>query len=182
MIAGLVHRCTIQKRYQKKQLAYTGLSGTVSVGQTIIGGTSHATATVDTVTSYLKLTQQTGTFSAGETATTTTGSLTVVNQYNYLDDSGGVQYYWKDDQTNVPCRFYVSGGGSMALREMGQLLDMPNKVMFPADTTIDAVDYRIVSTVTGFTGTFHATTPMIRYGPTEIVDHIEYVLQVVPSP
>ena len=181
MIAGLIHRCTLQKRYQKQQLAYTDYTGTLTVGQTIEGGTSEATAVIEVVSTFIVLNTVMGTFEVGETATTNTGSITIVNQYAYANDSGEPEYYWADDQTSVPCRFY-NPSGTMAQHDTGQLLSGADKVMFPPDVIINALDYRIVSTIPGFTGTFHLTSPMPRYGPGEFYDHIEYVLQVVPSP
>jgi hypothetical protein len=182
MIAGLIHRCTLEKRYQKQQIAFTGAAGTIYEGDLLTGVTSGATGYVEVVSTYLVLNNVIGDFKASESATAPSGSVTIVAQYDYANDSGEPEYYWVVDQTNVPCRIYVQGGGSVQQAEHGQYVNVPNKVMLAPDTIINPTDYRLISTVAGFEGTYHLTTPLPRYGPAEVYDHIEYSIQAVPSP
>jgi hypothetical protein len=182
------HLCTLQKRYRKQKLSYTTGSGTPVVGQTVIGGTSLETAEISRVgTGYIVVKNQTGTFTIGEIITTSTFSGTLSAQADYQNQSGEYDYYWSDDQVLVPCLFYYPGreGKGLIIHETGQLLDQPVKVALPPSITLVgtqagwAENYRVVSTVDGFSGTWQIVSPYALTGITGI-DHYEMVLKGVP--
>jgi len=181
---GLVHTCTLQKRHRMQKLTYTGPAGTATVGQTVTGKTSQKTAVISQlVTGYLVVKTLSGTFTNGEAISTTTWSGTLGTQTDYVNQSGEYQYYWSNDQLLVPCRLYYSGGGGRnakgeIIHETGQLLDQPLKVALPTTCTVDALEYRVVSTVLGFTGTYDIATLYPLSGPSAIT-HYEAVLRKV---
>ena len=157
----LIHTCTIQRRYMKQKFTYTGGTGTPTVGQTLTGGTSHKTAVIDQIFSgYLVMKNLSGTFTIGETVTTTTFSGTLSAMADVKDSTNDptVNYYWMDDQTSVPCRFFVSRSSSQKSTsrktDSGLHVFSYLRVMFGNSVTVSETTYQIVSTVTGFTGTF----------------------------
>jgi hypothetical protein len=180
--------CTLQKRNRKKKFSYTGSTGTPAVGQTITGGTSLKTAVIDKVaTGYLVVKTLSGTFTTGETVTvgstpSFTFSATLSAQADYQNQSGEYEYYWSNDQTSVPCDLYYLGGGGKGVTNQGpgEVLDQPLKCALPDSCTVDALEYRVVSTVTGYTGTFDIANlyPRSRAGA---IDHYEAVLKKVTS-
>lgn len=185
---GLVHTCTLQKRNRKKKFTYTGSTGTPVVGQTITGGTSLKTAVIDKLGSgYLVVKTLSGTFTTSETITIGTGpgytfSATLSAQTDYQNQSGEYEYYWSNDQTGVTCRFYYSGksGKGVIIHETGQLLDQPLKVGLPNSCTVEALEYRVVNTVTGFSGTYDIITLYPLTGVATI-HHYEAVLRKVTT-
>jgi len=186
---GLVHTCTLQKRNRKKKFTYTNSTGTPVVGQTITGGTSHQTAVIDKIgTGYLVVKTLSGAFTTGEIITVGTGpsysfSATLSSQADYQNQSKEYEYYWSNDQTSVPCRFYYSGskGGKGAIiHETGQLLDQPLKCALPSTCTVEVMEYRVVSTVSGFTGTYDIITLYPLTGVATI-HHYEAVLEKVTT-
>ena len=181
MIGGLAHTCTLQKRNRKKKFTYTNGAGTPTAGQTVTGGTSGATAVIDKVaTGYIVVKTLVGAFTTNETITTTTFSGKLSAQADYLNQSGEYEYYWSNDQLLVPCRFYYSvlGGRGEGLHETGQLIDQPLKCALPPSCTVDALEYRVVSTVIGFTGTYDLATLYPRTGMS-MINHYEAVLRKV---
>jgi len=186
-LAFMCHVCTLQKRYRKQKLTYTGGTGTPAIGQTVTGGTSHQTAEITRVgTGYIVVKTVSGAFTTGETITTTTLSGNLSVQADYLNQSNEYEYYWLDDQVDVPCRFGYSGRDSESamIHETGQLLDQPVKVALPDTITLTgtqgewAGNYRVVSTVDGFTGTFQIMTPYVVNGISSI-DHYSFILKGV---
>lgn len=189
---GLIHACTLQKRNRKKKLTYTSGSGTPVVGQTVTGGASGKTAVIDKVsTGYIVVKTVSGAFTIGETLTVGTNppgftfSGTLSAQADYQNQSGEYEYYWTNDQTSVPCRLYYSGSaysGSAKgeiIHETGQLLDQPLKCALPSTVTVSSLEYRIVNTVTGFSGTYDIQALYTLSGISGI-DHYEAVCKVVP--
>jgi len=187
MTTSFIHTCTLQKRNRKKKFTYTGGTGTPVVGQTITGGTSLKTAVIDKVaTGYLVVKTLSGTFTTTETITVGanppgfTFSGTLSAQADYQNQSGEYEYYWTNDQTSIPCRFYYSGGGGkgVTVTESGEILDQPLKCALPNSCTVEALEYRVVNTVTGFTGTYDIATLYPLTGPATI-NHYEAVLRKV---
>lgn len=159
MIGSLPHTCTIQRRYQKQKLSYA--SGTVAfhLGATVTGGVSGATAVIDrisgiTATGYLVLKTVTGTFVSGETIadnSTPSGRATSsAAPSNYRNDSNEVEYYWKDDQTSVMCRFY-SMRSKVTVLTPGQFPGMTPYLILPSTVTVNHLEYRIKSAISGYT-------------------------------
>lgn len=160
---SLPDTCTIQRRHAMQKLTYTGGAGAAVAGQTVTGGTSHATAIIERLeTGYLVVSAVVGVFSAGETITTPTWSGTLGTQTDFANDSGEAEWYWSDDQLAVPCRFYSPRPGSAPTLDYGEGPEVARKVMINPTATVNAApanEYRIVSTVTGFAGTFAFAAP-----------------------
>lgn len=182
------HTCTLQKRNRKKKFTYAAATGTPVVGQTVTGGTSLKTAVIDKLGSgYLVVKTISGTFTNGETITIGTGpgytfSATLSAQADWQNQSGEYEYYWSNDQTGVTCRFYYSGGKGKGaiIHETGQLLDQPLKVGLPNSCTVEAMEYRVVNTVTGFAGTYDIITLYPLTG-VSVIHHYEAVLKKVTT-
>lgn len=188
-MSRLPHTCTLQKRNRKKKFTYAaGSTGTPVVGQTVTGGTSLKTAVIDKLGSgYLVVKTISGTFTNGETITIGTGpgytfSATLSAQADWQNQSGEYEYYWSNDQTGVTCRFYYSGGKGKGaiIHETGQLLDQPLKVGLPNSCTVEAMEYRVVNTVTGFAGTYDIITLYPLTG-VSVIHHYEAVLKKVTT-
>ena len=158
---SLIHTCTIQKRHRKQKLLYDGGSGAFTVGLTVTGTTSHATGIIDrksgtVATGYLILKTMSGTFQNNEAITDTATGAAVADGANadYFNDSREPEWYWVNDQTLVPCKFYFPRSGYVIVHDTGERIDEPLKMFLNPSATIDATNYRIVSTETDFTGTF----------------------------
>jgi hypothetical protein len=197
MVAGLIHSCTIQKRFQKQKLTYSAATGTASIGQTVTGGASLAIAVIDQLfAGYLVVKTVTGTFTAGENITigktltspgpppvyTTTWTATLGTQTAYKNSQGVPEYYWKDNQTGIPCRFYSPGKSPVVLNmQTGTFVPKPLYAMFDASVTLTEVEYRIVTTSVGFVGTWNVD-PVIPRSTMTGIDHYEATLKKEPNP
>jgi hypothetical protein len=180
MVAGLIHTCTIQRRYVKQKFTYTGGTGTPVVGQTIVGGTSHKTAVIDQLfTGYLVVKNLSGTFTVGETiAVSTTFSATLSAVADFKNSFNQPEYYWMDDQVAVPCRFYSPKGSTRVTSSGEHIFTLP-RVRLDGSVTIAEGTYQIVSTVTGLAGTFKILKANPRYTFGSVPDQWEPDLQVV---
>lgn len=179
--------CTIQKREKKQKLSYTGGTGTPAVGQTVTGASSHETAVITKLgTGYLVVKDLSGSFTNGETISTSTFSGTLSSQADFANTYGDPEYYWSDDQTLVPCRFGYSGSDKKGvfIHETGQLLNLPVKVVLPDTITLVgnqdgwATEYRISTSAPGFAGTYQILTPYVSQGISG-VDHYSFILKAV---
>jgi len=160
MICALPHTCTIQRRYQKQKLSYATGTQAFHAGATVTGGVSGATAVIDRIvgnatSGYLIVKTVTGTFNGTELLTDNgsapVGSATMnAAQVAYKNDSGEYEYYWTDNQTKVPARFY-SVRSRVTVLTPGQFPGMTPYVMLYSTATIDHLNYRIKSTTPGFT-------------------------------
>ena len=159
MICVMPHTCTIQRRYQKQRLSYASGTAAFHTGATVTGGVSGATAVIDriigtTSAGYLIVKTVTGTFNGSELLTdngSPAGSATMnAAQAAYKNDTGEYEYYWKDDQTSVPARFY-SVRSRVTVLTPGQFPGMAPYVMLYSTVTVDHLNYRIKSTTPGFT-------------------------------
>lgn len=182
---NLIHTCTLQKRYRKQKFTYSGSTGTPVVGQTITGQTLLKTAVIDKLgTGYLIVKTLSGVFTAGETITVGTGpgftfSATFGVATDYQNQSGEYEYYWTNDQTSVSCRFYYkTEGDGTTLNESGQMNLQTLKAAFLSTATMALFEYRVLSTVTGFVGTFDISGLYPKTGIGSI-DHFEAILKKV---
>lgn len=184
-LAFMVHTCTLQKRYRKQKVSFTSGTGTPAVGQTVTGVSTHRTAVISRVGSgYIVVKDLSWLFTVGEIIESSTWTGTVSTIADWQNQSGEYEYYWLDDQTDVPCRFGYAGSDKKGvfIHETGELLDLPVKVALPDTITLVgtqsewASNYRIVSTVPGFTGTFQILTPYVISGLSGI-DHYAFILQ-----
>jgi hypothetical protein len=176
----LIHTCTIQKRHRTQKLTFTSGTGTATVGQTLTGATSHSTAVIVAIASgYLVVRTLSAAFTPTEHISTTTWGATLGTQTDFERTSGGVDYYWSNDSTNVRCRFYYAteGGAGTVAREPGEMVEQPLKCALPKDVTIDATEYRLVSTIPGFAGTFGIAGLYPLGGGFGGLDHWEAVLK-----
>jgi len=156
---GMAHTCTIKRRYRQKNLSFTSGTGTAAVGQTVTGGTSHATAVIVAIAAAsLRVQDLVGTFTAGETLTTTTWSGTFGASTDAAKTGGGYYFYWATDQAAVACRFYEGGGGKgIVILMPGGAVLQPLKCMLPATVNITkdtAAEYLITTTETQHAGTY----------------------------
>lgn len=179
--------CNILKRAKKQKLTYSGGTGTPAAGQTVTGATSKKTGVISKLaTGYLVVKDLSGSFTVGETISTTTFSGALSAQADYENSYGESEYYWATDQSSVACRFGYSGTEKKGvfIHETGQLLDLPVKVALPDTITLTgdqddwAAEYRITTTTTGFSGTYEILTPYISQGLTGI-DHYAFILKAV---
>lgn len=179
----LTHLCTILKRAKKQQLNYDAGTGAFTVGRTVTGATSHATAVIDKVTSaYLVLKNLAGTFQNDEILTDTGTGRAVANGVcaDYENSYGEPEYYWGTDQNSVPCRFYYSSKNkARIIHETGQLIDQPLTLYLPSTVTINTGEYRVSGIPGSFTGTYEIQTVYPVSGRSDI-DHYEAVLKKVP--
>jgi hypothetical protein len=146
----LIHTCSIVTRMNTvvKRIGITSVTGTFVVGETITGGTSHATGTVYAVAAtYLQYKIVTGTFQTGETITGLTASATsntaptdALNQ--------GVPIAVASTQSSVACRFVAARSAKVTL-ESGEHFQNLTKVLFAAGTVVYEGD-EITGNNTGF--------------------------------
>jgi hypothetical protein len=186
---GMTDTCTITKRAPKKKLSYDGGTVAFTIGRTVKGGTSLATGVIDqksgtTATGYLVLTSVTGTFQNDEVLAEVapgTGAA-VVNGVisDYKNAYQQYEYTWSTDQSAVVCSFYSPVDPGTPLTTAGEVAAFSPKVMFLSTVTIAKDAYRVVSTVTGFTGTFDVIRVIPRKGPVS-VGHYECDLKEVPA-
>lgn len=181
MLFGLSHTCTIQVRARKKRVDYTGLSGgAFVVGNTVTGGTSHATGVVSRLlTAGLVLEDLSGVFVVSETISNGTASATSTAVADYETAQGTPDYYWADSQTGVPCRFYTSRK-PIALIGPGQYQDLATKVIVPPTVTVTATEHRVKSTSIGFAKTFRITDLYAAHF-THGINHYELTLEEPPK-
>jgi hypothetical protein len=170
------------------------VSGTAAftVGDTITGATSKATAIMaayvhtagiwgsGTEAGYLLAYSVSGTFGASEIITgaisgsATTNGTTV----DYVDESGKPYYVWAVLYSNVKCRlFYANVRESInTVKEPGEVKQKFPKIILPAGYPISGPDNRIVTTNTGFSGTYDIVNS-IPVGGESGIDHYEGILK-----
>lgn len=187
-LRGLIHTCTVQIRGQKQKLTIKTGTSAITAGMVLTGGTSHATATVETYThtsgswaggdeaGYCILINITGTFQANEAVTGATTGAAVVNTIaNYSGSDGKPAYYWANESTGVNCRFYSPNQDTTYI-ESGQVVKSPVKCMVGASVILTAVTRRLTTTDTGFSGTWTITGVVPRTNAVGI-DHYEATLE-----
>ncbi|GEM_PF-4999520 len=176
----LIHTCTIVSRLGKnvKQIAIGTITGTFAVGQTITGGTSHATGTIYAVgATYLQYVVLTGTFSSGETITSATGSAaSTAAPTDAL--SQGVPIVVAATQSGVACRFVGPRSTKVDL-ESGQRFQNLAKVLLPTGTVVYEGD-EITGSNTGFARKYRAVSPKQVYeAAAATVSHVSVELEAV---
>ena len=174
---GYIHKCEIQKKEKQQKFKYSSSAGTADVAQTVSGADASAIIT-KLGSGYIVVKEISGTFINTEEITTDSFSATLDSQSDYRNQSGEYQYYWNADQESVPCRFYYEKrtlGRGVEILDSGQYVNQPLKLAVSNNATINELEYRIVSVVTGFAGTFlisvlHPHSGMIG------IDHFEMIL------
>lgn len=166
-----IHTCTIQAQKDKQRLDYD--TGTVIfvAGRIVTGATSNAYGTIHKVTGtaasgYLVLTDVSGTFQNNEAITDTGTGSALANgaNYDYVSGFSDDKYYWGTDQTGVECRFVYDKPKMRYHEPGGPVVDEALTCQLPDTVTIAPETYRIVSTVSGYTGTFDVV--QVRTRPT----------------
>lgn len=175
---GMIHLCTIQRRFQKRKLLYTGSSGTPVVGQTLTGVTSTHTATIARLgTGYLVLSACPDDMHVGEVIGHSGFSATAGASSAHDNSSGEPEHYWADNETSVRCRFY-SSGARMRSAERGEIIEYQNAITLPSGTAIAPADYRVVSTIPGHVGTWEVVQVIPRYALTGgVIHHYDVILR-----
>lgn len=91
---------------------------------------------------------------------------------------GATAESWANDQVNVPCRFTNLTEQKRYNEPAGIVPSDIPVVLLPGTATVEELTYRIVTTQTGFTGTYDVIR--IHRRPTLTgVNHITCILQVV---
>lgn len=174
--------CTLQARMKCQKFTYTGSTGTPVVGMTLTGVTSLKTAIITRLfTGYVVVKQLSGTFTNGEIiASGVLFSATLGTATDYVNEEQEPEYYWTNNQTSIPCRFYYGGGSNVALTERGEFAVKPLQVVLPSSVTIADYSYRITTTASSYAGTYDMaflTKDAMRY-----THHHEAVLTKVITP
>jgi hypothetical protein len=187
---AIPHTCTLRARRQHMLLAYDTPAAAFTVGKTLTGATSHATAviigipgtvlydssgaaiyTVPALT--LALHTITGTFQDDETITdngTVPGSAKVNGTIADAFNTGGSLVY-TDIDTTTACKLYKRNA---TIKASGQALTITStdRVMLPATVTPVMGD-NLITTVVGFAGTWTLGSPEPKEGPGGILGHWE---------
>lgn len=187
----LKQKCTLQKRTQKQKLSYDTGSTIFHVGNTLTGAHSHATAFIEFVdgtasSGTLKLSAITGIFENDEAIVDnggTPGSAKVNGVIsNWLSSGNQPDYYWANDQVDVPCLFSTVQGDITVL-DAGEYTNINTALLLSPNVTVNRRDYRVVSTQLGYVGTFQIIGPMNapyrRSGGMFTIDHYELMLKEI---
>lgn len=188
----LKQKCTLQKRTQKLKLTYGTGSSLFNIGSTLTGASSHATAFIEKVegtatTGYLVLSSVVGTFTSGETITDNhaapAGSAKVAAAgTGYLTAGNQPDYYWANDQVDIPCLFSTVSGDMMVL-DAGEYTNINTALLLASTATVNRRDYRVTSTQLGYVGTFQIIGPLNapyrRAGGMFVIDHYELNLKEI---
>jgi hypothetical protein len=96
------------------------------------------------------------------------------------DHHGGGANTWTNNQVDIPCRFTNLTEQTRYPEPSGIVVSDIPVVLLPATTTVEKLSYRIVTTQTGFTGTYDVIR--IHRRPTATgTNHITAILQVVTA-
>lgn len=185
------HACTVTSRSQRHTLAFTAGTAAIVAGHVITGATSHATATVISVTltsgtwagrnaaGSLLLHLVTGTFQA-EAITSTTGAATASGASVPVAGSLGTPtYQWSSVATD--CEFWDEKGEEAPVRIQGETPNHVPMVKIPPTIPIAPNTYRIVSTWPNYVGTFAVVAVTKAPGLYGSVHHYEVQLEEVPA-
>jgi hypothetical protein len=168
---GMIHTCTVRGKRQNFTLAYDSGTAAFTAGKTLTGATSHATAIIVSTgavgSGTLTLHTISGTFQNNEVISdngTIPGAALADGTIADAMDGYGQITFTDIDSTSVICHFYRSEDSA---RVSGQALYMESKVrvMLPLTVTSVAPGDNIVSTVTGFVGTWNVTSVAPLPGP-----------------
>lgn len=167
---GQIHSATLRGRRQNFELGYDGGTAAFTAGKTLTGATSHATAVIvsvagTTAAGTLTLHTITGTFQNDETITdngTVPGSAKVNGTVADSFDSNGELVY-TDIDTVVACKFYRK---TVSIQASGNAISLESatRLMLPATVTPAQGD-QVITTETGFAGTWVLGSPKPLYGP-----------------
>jgi hypothetical protein len=190
----LIHAVTVQTRMPKQKLLYDGGTALFTEGKTICGSISTATGVIDEVSGtaasgYLVLSTVSGTFQDDEPLTETTGTGAAVangTQSDYKGVYNKPDYYYQSAASTVNIRLGSISGlpGSSAgahFTERGEIISNLVSALIPSSTVIAEFTNRVVTTVTGYAGTYDVKSVAPVYEPVGgLVSHYMAILQKVP--
>lgn len=189
---GLIHSCTITRKSQDQKLSFTLGSVIFTVSRIVQGASSHAAGTIKSVTlssgswalgtaaGYLILSGASGTFTAGEAITETTGTVKGTAQASGAatleSNEVGTPIITETSTVNNGCRFSYKNlqQGIQSQGESGRFILKIPMVFFAAGTDVQEADH-ITTTETGWSGkTFEVTNvDTIPEFNSSTIDHIE---------
>lgn len=196
----MMHECQVQKSSHEHHLNFTNGTKAFLAGSVLTGSTSHATATINSVTlssgswtggtaaGELSLYSVSGTFTTGETITDsqlTKGSAKAsgsnVPQTNDAGTPTNVIKKLPSDSTYYDCLFETKGtaGNYILDSEAGKTILTSIIVSLPSTADISEGDL-ILTTESGWAGTYEVQkvdAPEIPFSG--IVDHKEAILKKV---
>jgi hypothetical protein len=177
-VKAIPHTCTLRGCRQNFTLGYDTGTAAFAAANTLTGATSHATAIIvsvngTTATGTLTLHTVSGTFQDNETITdngTVPGSAKVSGTIADAFDANGELVYTNIDTTTT-CKIYNK---QTSIQSAGQALyfEAKTRIILPATVTPAQGD-QVISTVTGFTGTWVLGSPNLLPGPGGIAHHWE---------
>ncbi|MCK9591875.1 MAG: hypothetical protein M0Q91_07695 [Methanoregula sp.] len=94
------------------------------------------------------------------------------------DHHGGGANTWADDQTSVPCRFTNLTEQKRYPEPRGIVVSDIPVCILPETVTVTPLTYRIVTTQSGFSGTYEIIRVQNRptaYGTNQITAHLQVV-------
>jgi hypothetical protein len=175
---GFRHKCTIQRRYVKQRLAFTGGAGAPAVDQTVVGADSSASGVVDSVSmGYIVLRFVSGAFEAGEAISTTTWSGTLSAQIDHTNAGREPAHYFEDDQIGLACKAYFPSGRPRTRTDAGEAEDTPLKCALPSEAIfVEDETYRIKIHGCEFAGVYDIVN-LKPLGGLVALDHYEVVMR-----
>ena len=176
---GMIHTCTLRGRRQQFTLGYDTGTAAFTAGKTLTGATSHATAVIvsvsgTTATGTLTLHTITGTFQDDEVLSdngTVPGVAKANGTIADAFDSNGEMVFTDIDTTVSACKFYKR---KVTMKSSGQaiVLTSSNRLMLPSTVT-PATGDEVITTATGFEGTWIIGSPAALPGPGVLIGHWE---------
>jgi hypothetical protein len=180
--------CTILRRYPKQKLSFASGTTVFTAGATVTGATSGAIAIIDrapvgtVATGYLIVRNATGIFQSGETVTDNHSpaghAVLSAAPATFLNGSNEREYYWYNDQVNVPSRFYQMASRLQVI-SAGEYPSTDVFVHLPGNVTVQEEDYRISTTSEGVAGLYQILGPIKSPRNMWGVDHYECKLKEV---
>lgn len=88
-----------------------------------------------------------------------------VRSQDSSNDYGEPVNTWADEQTSVKCRFYIQRitTDQSERHRGGELVQLVPKILLDSDVTVTEDDRRVVTTETGFAGTYDILKVYPRY-------------------
>lgn len=176
---GMIHTCTLRGRRQNFTLGYDTGTAAFTAGKTLTGATSHATAIIVSVTGTtaagtITLHTITGTFQDDEVLSdngTVPGAAVVNSTITEKFNDYGELVFTDIDTTVSACKFYKR---KVTMKSSGQaiVLTSSNRLMLPSTVTPVAED-EVITTATGFEGTWIIGSPAALPGPGVLIGHWE---------
>jgi hypothetical protein len=179
----LCHTCTINQRLAKRKLLFINGSDTFVTGEKVIGATSYASGTIDTVSGvangYLVLSDVIGSFLINESISSASSAATTsAVDTEYVNADKEKEYYWKAI-SGIQCKFvegnYNYNPENQKHNYFGEASPKLLTVYLPPSAPISRYTYTLTSTDVGFEGTYGIVDVKTRYDESDI-DHYEILI------